>query len=62
MADKDDLPHYKKIPMGSEYTLWYSRHENSLPVTTIKVENEPCMGQPDASVSPGTVLLPQELM
>ena len=48
--------------LSHDLTLVYGKSENSLPITTVKVESQPCADPNQVSASSGTLSLPNEIM
>ena len=53
---------YDMLGIDSDHTLVYSKSFDAMPVTSIKVQNSPCLNYEDASASAGTAPLPSEVL
>ena len=53
---------YKVLKLSFDQALVYSKSTNSLPITTIRIENQPCVTAEKVSSAPGTLPLPNEIM
>ena len=49
------------IKLSNDQALVYSKHTNSMPPTSMRVEFQPCVDPDTMSSSPGTVALPNEV-
>ena len=53
---------YNMLGIDGDHTLVYSKSYDAMPVTSIKVQNSPCLNYEDASASAGTASLPSEVL
>lgn len=53
---------YKGISLPESLELVYSKSTDSLPMTSFRVESEPCVQPEQISFTPGTQTLPNEVM
>ena len=64
-AKQYELPQYvgdyHVVRLGTDQALVYGKNVNSLPITSVRVESQPCADPLQVSSSTGTVALPNEL-
>lgn len=49
------------LKLNNDVALVYSKKTDALPVTTVKVENRPCVSSQIQSNGPNTIMLPNEI-
>ena len=53
---------YEMLSIDGEHTLVYSKSTDAMPVTSIKVQNSPCLNHENVSAAAGTSPLPNEVL